>query len=127
MTSPIGIADSSPPIPTKGEAIPPKANEMTPRSAEALPVFSPCFCMARENPAVLQYRHWIRQKIMGLKSSINSLETAIELARQYKAQKGQNIPTPILNFRYDNIDRVFIIKLEYVFTSYFFHKITIII
>ena len=53
MTSPIGIADSSPPIPTKGEPIPPKANEMTPRSAEALPAVSPCFCMARENPAVL--------------------------------------------------------------------------
>ena len=52
ITTPIGMAVWTPPIPTSGETIPPSANDVTPNKADALLAFFPCVCIAREKPDV---------------------------------------------------------------------------
>ncbi len=52
IMAPIGIAVSSPAIPTSGAVIAPKINGSSPSNADALPAICPCFSIASEKDDV---------------------------------------------------------------------------
>ena len=52
IITPIGIAVSSPAIPTSGAEIAPNIKGSKPSNADALPAICPWSCIARENDAV---------------------------------------------------------------------------